>query len=417
MALPQAPVADLKMIPQVLSPKPLLTNEELDRFYRREVNEVRGEDATLRLAAKFRQAFRAVPYKTFVLGHPGVGKSTEITRLLRELNSQYCGIRISITSELNPASFRVFDVLLLMMIKAEEEAKERLGQGLLDSAIARNLWSKVLHYLDDGKTTETRSRGAEFQAEAGFKLLKGQIKFAADRKSETVERHLKRLPELVDHSNRLIAHYANSLKNVEGKEWLFVLEDFDKSGIAGGQLKEVFVQYGAVFEELTAHMLFTIPVWLAYSDDALRLPFPKAPIHDTPVFDKYHADHTQGRNAVRAVLDARVSPELIEPEQAERLIVASGGNLRDLFYMVSDAADRALLRGVSARMVNRQDVTRAIGAMRSEYKNRLGESPYDPKPIHWDEKARKLLSVYHNEPGSDIPDPVLYSLLRARAVQ
>jgi len=62
MALPQAPVTDLNLVGKVLSPEPLRTNEELDRFYRREVNEVRGEDATARLAMKYRQAFDGAPY-------------------------------------------------------------------------------------------------------------------------------------------------------------------------------------------------------------------------------------------------------------------------------------------------------------------------------------------------------------------
>jgi len=430
MALPAAPVTDLKAVEKVLSLEPLRTNEELDRFYRGEVNEVRGEDATERLAMKYRQAFDGAPYKTFVMGHPGVGKSTEISRLLRQLAGQYRGIRFSIASELNPYSFKIFDVLLLMMIKVVEESRALLGAGVWDSAITKGLLDDILAYFADEKITETKTRGADVLASAGVKAeslwtkllpvfanVKGEIKFGTDRKQETVEYRLKRLPDLVALANRLVSFCAGSLKNVEGKEWLFVLEDFDKSGISGEQLQEVFVQYGTVFQELTSHMLFIIPVWMGYSQEASRLPFPKTLLPDTPVFDRFHVAHQQGRAAVRQVLGARVSPELVESGQAERLIVASGGNLRDLFSMMSDAADRALLRDASALQVTEQDVTKAINVMRREYLNRLGESPHDPKPVHWEEKSEKLRAVYHGDPGSGVPGPVLYSLLRARAVQ
>jgi len=430
MALPPAPVTDLKAVEKVLSLEPLRTNEELDRFYRGEVNEVRGEDATERLAMKYGQAFDGAPYKTFVMGHPGVGKSTEISRLLRQLAGQYRGIRFSIASELNPYSFKIFDVLLLMMIKAVEESRALLGAGVWDSAITKGLLDDILAYFADEKITETKTHGADVQASAGVKAeslwtkllpvfanVKGEIKFGTDRKQETVEYRLKRLPDLVALANRLIGFCAGSLKNIEGKEWLFVLEDFDKSGISGEQLQEVFVQYGTVFQELTAHMLFIIPVWMGYSQEASRLPFSKTLLPDTPVFDRFHVAHQRGRAAVRQVLGARVSPELVESDQAERLIVASGGNLRDLFSMMSDAADRALLRDAGARQVNEQDVTKAINVMRREYLNRLGESPHDPKPVHWEEKSETLRAVYHGDPGSGVPGPGLYSLLRARAVQ
>ena len=36
---------------------------------------------------------------------------------------------------------------------------------------------------------------------------------------------------------------------------------------------------------------------------------------------------------------------------------------------------------------------------------------------HYEEKARRLVSIYHQETGNDVPDGVLYKLLLARAVQ
>jgi hypothetical protein len=430
VTLPPAPVTDLNYVEQVLSPEPLWTQDELDRFYRKEVNEVRGKDAIVRLATRYRQAFGAAPYKTFVMGHPGVGKSTEMTRLLCLLRGQYEGIRSSIARELNPASFKVFDILLLVMIKAVEETKAKVGAGLLENAEADSLIADLLRYFAEEKVTQVEKRTIGGEVQAGVKAdslwwkilpvfasVKGEIKYASDRSDETIPYRLKRLPELVQLANRLLAFCADCLKRANGKEWLFILEDFDRFGISVRQLEEVFVQFGTVFQDLQANLIFTIPVWMSYSQDANRLPFPKSLIPDTPVYDRYHVKHQEGRQAVRAVLNSRVAEALIEPDQADRLIVASGGNLRDLFAMMSEAAGEALSRNPSATRVGEREVTKAIDAMRREYRMRLGEGPQSKDPIAWEEKSRKLVAVYRGEVGSDIPDKLLYFLLRARAVQ
>lgn len=70
----------------------------------------------------------------------------------------------------------------------------------------------------------------------------------------------------------------------------------------------------------------------------------------------FHPDHSpnlDGQQAVEEVLQARMDLVLFEPDQGRRLIVASGGNLRDLFALVNYAADSALLRGAS--QINAED--------------------------------------------------------------
>jgi hypothetical protein len=140
-------------------------------------------------------------------------------------------------------------------------------------------------------------------------------------------------------------------------------------------------------------------------------------IHDTPVYDQKHAPHEKGRAAVQAVLEARVSPSLFAEGQMTRLIVASGGNLRDLFALVLDAGEGASLRDPPATMIGHDDATAAINKLRREYRRKLGQSPYDAEQIPYTEKSARLLAVYSDLPDNGVPDPVLYSLLRGRAIQ
>ena len=118
-----------------------------------------------------------------------------------------------------------------------------------------------------------------------------------------------------------------------------------------------------------------------------------------------------------SMLKAATSLDLFEEGQMTRLIVASGGNLRDLFSMVTQAADSAILRKSPDGKINGEDADSAIKALRTEYTRRLGDSPYDKDKIVYEDKAKRLIQIYNSDPNAKIPDQVLYFLLRSRAIQ
>jgi hypothetical protein len=427
--IPDGPATALDQLYLTLRPEPLEKPEEFRKFYRAEVNEVRGEDTVARLSSRLQQSFGALPFRAFVMGHPGVGKSTEISRLLQRVKDQHVGVRLSVATELNPASFKVFDILLLMLARLAETAKDLNAipfQGDRSEALVRDITQWFAN--EQTRNSRTRTTGAEVVAGVKegslwatvfglFGSAKAEMKYAAERKTETIEYRLQRLPDLIDLCNKLIDLSGETLREKTGKEWLLVVEDLDKSVISPQQLQDLFIQYGAVFENLRVSTIFTIPVWLAYSPEAIRLPGERYMIHDTPVYDQQHNPHEKGRAAVQKVLEARASPSLFDHGQMMRLIVASGGNLRDLFSLVSEAGERARLRNPPASLIGPDDAKAAIGKMRGEYTRRLGQSPYDMKEIPYSAKSSRLVGVYNSAPDNEIPDPVLYSLLRGRAIQ
>ena len=386
MAIANGPAKNLNDLYLTLRPEPLTDKDDLDLFYRKEVNAIRGDDTVARLSRKLQQAYGAIPFKAFVMGHQGVGKSTELSRLLFRVKQQQRGIRLSVATELNPASFKIFDVLLLMMIRIVEET-ELVSPQILRQLFSRALFEQIEQWFGTQveKSNAKRTIDAEIEAGAGIKggglvasvlgffaSAKGEIKYASDRTSEMVEYRLKRLPELVTLCNRLIDLCSRALKEAEGKEWLLIVEDLEKVGISPPQLQKLFVQYGTVLQDLRVSLVFAIPVWLAYSAEASRLPFERHLIPDTPVFNKQHDPHTGGRDAIRAILEARMAPELFEDDQMMRLIVASGGNFRDLFALALDAGEFALLRDANARRITEDDCTSAVSAMRRDYRRKLG---------------------------------------------
>ena len=79
------------------------------------------------------------------------------------------------------------------------------------------------------------------------------------------------------------------------------------------------------------------------------------------------------------------------------------------------ATDGATIRGVA--LIDQTDADAAIVNLRSDYERRLGQSPYDPQEVTYEDKAALLTRIYNGEKDAQMTNPALYSLLNARAVQ
>jgi hypothetical protein len=430
------PANSLTDIDKTLTPDPLLTSEKLKLFYRDELNAVRGDDKVARLLNGLNQAYqRETPYKALLMGHPGVGKSTELTRLVQLVEGRFRVIRFSATREIDALNFKPFDIVLIMMAEIAERTAKSIAQGGAGKEIPEPLLEKIWDWFAAEKETQTQasSKGLEMAGGLGipgdsiiaktfglFATLKGEIKYSANREVEKIQYRLNRLSTLIEVANELLVECNSLLLQEVQREWLFVGEDFEKPGIPVLQTENLFLEYSNIFNELQTHLIFTLPITLGYGEKASQLPFHHDrvfSIPDTPVFHVDHTPHNEGRDALRAVLEARVSLDLFEDNQLTRLIVASGGNLRDLFSLITYAGQTAVISRPPRSKISSDDVDAAIFNQTRHYKGLLGESLRSGGPISYETKAERLLKLYNQDPNAQIPDTVLYSLLLSRAVQ
>lgn len=426
------PAQSLEEVYRTLQPSPLETPEQLKAFYKEEMNAVRGGDKMKRLEMGLNRAYKDTNYfKAFFMGHQGVGKSTELSRLIESVKGKFSPIRFSALNTLDPSNFRPLDVVLMMMVDVVEQTAKPLEEGGANKRPPQARLQEIWEWLATETDTREKTTGFAASLEAGagvkedslwdkvlglFANLRGEIKYTSTRKNEVVEHRVKRLTSLIEVVNRLLDDCNDLLKKETGREWLFVGEDFDK-GISSTKIEDLFIQNASIFRDLRTHLIFTLPVSLYNSSKGTSLPFHDLSfvLPDTAVFNQDHSANIKGRSALQSVLEARMATTLFEKDQIERLIVASGGNLRDLFYLVNHAADTATIRG--AETINAADVFGAIVNLRSDYERRLGQSPYDPETVSYKDKADRLFQIYNNEKMAQITDPVMYSLLNARAIQ
>jgi hypothetical protein len=427
------PAHSLQEVHLTLRPEPLTNEAELKAFYQQEINAVRGGDKVQRLALGLKRAHGNNYFKAFFMGHQGVGKSTELSRLIVQMQPQFQVIRFSAINNLDPSNFKPLDIVLTMMADVAEQTSKSIEEGGAGQTPSEARLREIWDWFNAEKSTIEQTSASAISIEAGaglkedslwgkvlglFANLKGEIRFAANRKTEIIEYRVKRLPVLLEIANRLLDDCNNLLKRATGQEWLFIGEDFDKAGIPTPLIEDLFINYANIFRELRVHMIFSLPISLYYSSKAAQLPFTSdcsLVLPDTPMFNQDHHPNLRGQAAVADVLKARMLPTLFDAGQMERLIVASGGNLRDLFALVNYATDTADLRG--ATTIGDTDAQEAILNLRSDYERRLGQSPYDSEKVTWQDKSARLLKIYNGDDAAQITDEVIYPLLRSRAVQ
>jgi hypothetical protein len=419
---------------KTLQPDPLISADELKAFYREELNTVRGGDKVARLAQGLDRAYTSQSYfKAFFMGHQGVGKSTELSRLEAKVASNFQTIRFSAVNNLDARNFKSLDIILTMMVDVAERTRRPIKEGGAGRSIPEQRLREIRDWFADEKEMRIQDRGSGVTIEGGagvsddslwhkilglFAKLKGEMKFTQSRKIEIVERRFSRLPDLIEIANRLLDDCNRLLREERSQEWLFIGEDFDKSAIPRPVIEELFIGNADVFRQLRAHMIMTLPLGLYYSGKAVELPFSSdrcVVLPDTHVFDRQHRPYAPGQQALAEVLQARINLNLLEPGQMERLVMASGGNLRDLFALTNYAADTAQLR--PAEKIGAKDVDEAIINLRNDYQRRLGSSPYDPEEISYADKSQRLQAIYKGQSQDQITDGVVYSLLQSRALQ
>lgn len=414
------PAKTLPEMADTLLKQPLQSREEIDAFYSDKYSHARGVDRISHLGVELNRSFGKAPFHGFVMGHPGVGKSTEISRLLLNMGQRFRPIRISAAAELHPGEFRIHDLLWLMIVRILTETKSPVISGFSDK-LSPNLLRDVQSALS---TRAVEVLGlSEKDLESGldaklFAKIRATLKLSRQRTEKTVEYTFSELSDLVDVVNRAFVECNAVLRGEKNQEWILVVEDFDKLGVEAEPLRRLFIDYSLLFEQLSCHMLFVIPVGLAYTEDAERMPFGRQrqfTIPDIPVYGKNgHEPDEEGITALIDVICRRVE-DLLEPALARSLAIASGGNLRDLFGLLSRAGVAAEAR--RAARIERQDAIEAVREMRSSYRFRLGEDLFGgPDPIPTRTKIGKLLEVYSGNPGAQFPDKTLYVLLRQRMV-
>lgn len=411
-----------------------LTNASQIRiFYRPELQQLRGIDFVTRFERELREDAAAVPrrwFHRFVSGHPGVGKSTELSRFAEALSKDFEMVRLNAQQELNPARFDPRDLIVALMKAAIQRAAEQLGKRKGPTA-ARAAIEEAFEWLGETtvKKTNKRTTGASGKAGIGpgadswwakalglFGQAQAEARYEAERETSQVAYRLKPISEFLQHANSVFTACERACQ----RQFLFIVDNFEKPDFDSGSIRKLFVQNSSLLADLHVHYVFTMPIERANTEDIRRLQLYDnniSVIPDAPMFGRDAQPHRLGRDALRAVLESRTDLNLFARGQVERLVVASGGNIRDLFSLVLSSRDYALNTDANANRIEASHVSPAIDAMRANYQRKLyGDDDDVDTKATYTQKLNLLSAFFFQRPDAE-RGATFYSLLRARALQ
>ncbi|OLT61196.1 P-loop NTPase fold protein [Moorena bouillonii] len=371
-------------------------------------SEVRGDDNIFREIGKI-ILFSDQPTCQLYTGHRGVGKSTELLRLEDYLQKNGCFVvYFSVTAEdIDEIDTQYTDILLACTRNIVDNLKEYASP------------NPLLNWLES-RWTELKDLAL---SEVEFEKLTVEAQIQIFSKLTTTLRRIpstrKTIREQVDnYSVSLITALNEFLKDAQDKlpddqlKIVMIADDLDRiipleKGNNRTSHEEIFLDYSSQLTALNCHVVYTVPISLAYSSQATEL----RNIYATPqvlpmimVKNRDNQSYSQGLDKLKEIIEKRV--HLVDPtididtkifdSQDSRIELCSmtGGHVRELMLLM-----QSVMRYIDDFPITTKIVRRAVSDARdSTYRNAVSSKEWPKlaevslsKTIPNDEYYRSLL--------------------------
>lgn len=420
----------LKDIPKVFRPSPL-SGESFDAFHV-DTSEARGDDYANKLST-FLNINIDDPQKILFMGHRGSGKSTELFKVIRNLENNFKIINFSIKKEIDATDLNYIDLVFSMLNVVFENIKAdkiNIPQTTLDNLISYWKSDKLIEELKVEKMTAEATLSAKISFLTAITAsVKGVLSTGKESKI-TVRKHIEpRLSQLIKYINALLLEYKTKLKK-QGKIPLIIIEDLDKLDIPIAE--DLFLNHRNVLIDIDVHIIYTFPIFLHYSEkyNEIKDSFSYTELLSMiKVNDKNKVPFEPGRRLIREIIKKRAELNLFAPEALDFVIAKSGGTLRNIFEMLVKSAVKTIVIDDKATKISLEVVTSAYRELKSDYERcishkhletliQLYKDPHK-KPLA-DENLRELLYCmavieYNGERWCDL-HPAVEDMLKDKGV-
>jgi len=309
-----------------------------------------------------------IHYDTFyITGQSGNGKSTALNHL--KSNSKYIREKYNIKHLFANDIFdfsddlTIVDVLLMVGLSLVEDEKVLQEKYLNKLQELKDIHLKKLEksIVEESKTDSQLQSTVFAKSEIGFlSMFKFGVNLKQDYSVNENNRILLRklfLPnrrELLNLVNEIINDY--NLK--DGKKLLLIIDDLEKKNVD----EELFTRHKELIEKLEVLKIVMIPVNYATSGNIYKL---NLRLNENPITNTQNRDEQLSQNlqALKNLIYKRIDDnhkKLIPDtkEIVEKIIHFSGGNIRQLLQLVSEASLSSRLN--DGKIISEKDVDEAI---------------------------------------------------------
>jgi hypothetical protein len=275
-------------------------------------------------------------------GFPGTGKTTELNRLAQALREStrspgFCVLRISAKQyhEMTDA-LSVEEMAVLLVAGIGEAALESLGEQAFPKLQRGEIWKNIherLRRLLDGQVT--------------FKLGIADIKPALFKGKGLRDQLREALGERGHDKLRSFVHefVLELAMRVSPRQLVVLVDDLEKFTVSTPnvpvvyqQMADLFFLYGSLLKLPNCHTIYTVPPYLAFLNPGIMGVFdgqvqllPNIKVQGRP---PEREPYSEGIEALTQLMAKRVDLDrLFGPARhacMQRLVLASGGHLRDL---------------------------------------------------------------------------------------
>lgn len=362
--------------------------------------------------------------KLLFTGHRGSGKTTELFRLQKELEkNNFFTIYMDVETLLDLGSLSYLDVLVAIAKQIQSTLHDNdmpLSDKLLDNIsswfaeqIVEN--KKQIDYESAIKTGAKGEIEIPFFAKL-FASVTANIKAASSRR-ETIRQNLRReISVFIEKLNVLIGE-ARRIVEAKGFTDLVLIVDgiekmhYELNNEGHSTHNELFVQHAEQLRSPECHIIYTVPVSLAYNQNL------GADFDSISVLPMVKVNETGIKQLIN-IIEKRVNTEQVFEDQnlLKLLAKTSGGVVRDLMRLVRMSTD------TDGDKITSDDVTYAINTMKKEYDRLIRNDDIDSfkqikstKRIQGDESSSRLLHLrlvleYQNGDRWADLHPVIYQI-------
>jgi hypothetical protein len=360
-------------------------------------DDARGSCVALEMARAIKLSDPVKPDFRLFTGHRGVGKSTELHRLKSELENPADGLPFfvlytDVTERLDQNDIEVNDLLVLLAAEVQAKMKEAGVPGFATVPTKLKAW-----WEDLTGVLSSQVMLKALKADVGLANLTLEIRNQVGARANLREQIELRATRLIDAINDLLETAIAGLRGGDQAGLVLIVDGLDKIAfreLQGGSNthRRFFVNGADKLASLKTHVVYTVPINLAYSPDFTEVrqtfgwtcvPVPMIRLHESPAPATHKmpvipgweesavvAPTASGLLAMKQLLEKRVQVAGLEMDAVfddqktvELLCKLTGGHPRHLLMFV-----RAAIGKVNALPLTRAALQSAV----KDYAQSLG---------------------------------------------
>ena len=300
-------------------------------------------------------------------GHRGVGKSTELLRLQKELekNKFFVVYFAANNEDIDIEDTEYADILLACtkhLVKNIKLADQNPLKGL------SNWLQKRAESFKDLLLTELSFEGLTLEQQvAQFAKITATLKAQPDNRRQIRDRINANAPSLLEALNQFITAAKKSLSK-DYKDIVLIVDNLDriveqqKGENEPTNYDQIFIKHHESMRGLHCHLIYTVPIAMVYSEYSTHF---QNNYDETDVLPMImvrncnNQDHEKGLQKLREIIAKRIAQVTLDenanigeelalnletevfdsPETLKRLCLMSGGHVRLLMQMMEKALD------------------------------------------------------------------------------